>query len=133
MIETEPGMVSDTGRVVIIVDAEAGNKGLSDFNGPVFVHTGLITDSSEYPNEWRYVKFKWGSMEERAGAIEIGKNKWAYTIPDIRSFFGVSKDEKILKLAFLFRERNCIDTFCSVLWNVDKSDLSIDIAGRQML
>src|SRR5688572_9832097 len=89
LIETDPLVVADTGAVTITVDAETGNKGLLDFEGPVFIHMGLITDSSEYPNEWRFVKFKWGSMEQEARATELGGNKWTYTIPGIRSFFGV--------------------------------------------
>lgn len=128
LVETSPAKISDTSQFTITCDATKGNKGLLDFNGPVFVHVGLITDSSIHANEWRYVKFKWGSAEDAALATKAGKNKWSYSIPNIRKFFGVSDAEKVLKFAVLFREGNCIDTFCKVLRNEDKSDITIPVS-----
>ncbi len=128
LIETTPGTLTDTSSVTILCNASEGNQGLLDFTGPVYVHMGLITDSSLHSNEWRYVKFQWGSTEDSALATPAGKNKWSYTIPNIRKFFGVDKTEKIIKLGLLFREGNCIDTFCKVLRNADKTDMFIPIS-----
>jgi hypothetical protein len=130
IIETSPASLSDTSEVEITCNANQGNKGLLDFPGDVFVHVGLITDSSEHPRDWRYVKFKWGSTEPLAKAALAGKNRWSYKIPNIREYFGVNKNEKVFKLAILFREGNCIDTFCKVLRNADKSDIMIDLAQK---
>ena len=127
LIKVSPEHFSDTSTITITGNAASGNKGLLGFKGPVFVHVGLITDSSVNPNQWRYVKFKWGSTEEAARAIPAGDNRWNYTIPNIREFFGVKQNEKIERLAILFREGNCVDTFCRVLRNLDKSDLFIPI------
>jgi hypothetical protein len=131
LIKTTPELISDTSQFTITCDANKGNKGLLNFSGPVYIHLGLITDSSIHPNEWRYVKFKWGSTEDSALATPAGKNKWTYTIPNIRKFFGVSKAEKVMRLAVLFREGNCIDTNCRVLRNEDKSDLQIPLSEDQ--
>jgi len=128
LIKLSPDEISDTSQFTITCDAGRGNKGLLDFTGPVFVHVGLVTDSSIHPNEWRYVKFKWGSTEDSALATPAGRNKWSYNIPNIRKFFRVSEAEKIIKFAVLFREGNCIDTFCRVLRNEDKSDMNIPIS-----
>lgn len=127
LVKTDPGHLTDTSTVTITCNAERGNKGLLNFNDPVFVHIGLITDSSMHPTEWRYVKFKWGSTDQAALAKKEGKNSWSYTIPNIRKFFGAHENEKLLQLAILFREGNCIDTFCKVLRNEDKSDILIPI------
>jgi hypothetical protein len=101
------------------------------FTGPVYVHLGLITDSSGFPNDWRYVKFKWGSVEKAAEATRQGKNRWSYKIENMRNFFGVADNEKILNLVILFRSGNCIDTFCKVLRNSDKSDISVAVNQKQ--
>ena len=130
LIEADVDTVTDTSTFTITCNAEKGNKGLKDFEGPVYVHLGLITDSSIHVNEWRYVKYTWGSTQSEAVAKPAGKNKWSYQIPNIRKFFAVKENEKLLKLAVLFREGNCIDTFCRVLRNEDKSDLHIDISSH---
>ena len=108
LVRTNPEQFSDTSTITITCNAEKGNKGLLEFTDPVYVHLGLITDSSLHPTEWRYVKFKWGSTEEAALARKEGKNSWSYTIPNIRKFFAVKENENILQVAILFRQGNCI-------------------------
>lgn len=130
IVETRPKVITDISDVTITCNASTGNKGLLNFSGPVYVHLGLITDSSIHPNDWRYVKFKWGSTEKSAIANLEDKNKWSYKIPNIRRFFNVSQNEKILELVILFREGNCIDTLCKVLRNADKTDIHIPISPR---
>jgi hypothetical protein len=130
VIETNPSIITDTGTITITGNAAAGNKGLMNVTEPVYVHLGLITDSSLSDRHWRYIKFKWGSTEPEAMATNSGKNTWSYTIPNIRTFFGVKKSEKIFSLAVLFRSGNCIDTNCIVLRNPDKTDIFIPV-GRE--
>jgi hypothetical protein len=130
LVKTAPEIITDTSTVTITADASQGNKGLLGYKGPVYVHIGLITDSSISPTVWRYLKFKWGSTEEAALASPAGNNKWTYKIPNIRNFFAVPENERIQKLCILFREGNCIDTFCKVLRNADESDIFIPIAGK---
>jgi hypothetical protein len=130
LIKTNPETISETSEITITCNATKGNKGLLDYTGPVYVHVGLITDSSINPTFWRYVKFKWGSTEEAALAKPAGKNSWSYSIPNIRKFFEVNENEKIVKLAVLFRAGNCIDTFCRVLRNTDKSDFFIPVLPK---
>ncbi len=127
LVRTDPEILTDSGKITLTFDANSGNRGLMDFSGPVYVHLGLITDSSKYPNEWRYVRFKWGSVEKAALATPSGKNRWTYTIPNMRSFFGVAENEKIFQMGLLLREGNCIDTFCRVLRNADKTDIYIPV------
>jgi hypothetical protein len=132
LIQTTPGLISDTSDVTITCNGASGNKGLLDVKEPVYVHVGLITDSSVNPNHWRYVKFIWGLTQDSALAKPVGTNSWSYTIPHIRKFFGVPDSEKIESLAILFRTGNCIDTNCHVLRNVDGSNIYIPLnAGKQ--
>jgi hypothetical protein len=127
LIQTAPELFTDSSEVTITCNGASGNKGLLDIDEPVYVHVGLITDSSNSPTDWRYVKFKWGSTEEAALAKLTGNNSWSYTIPNIRKFFGVPEKEKILSLAILFRSGNCIDINCHVLRNEDNSDILIPV------
>lgn len=124
-----PKVLTDTSDVTITCDATSGNRGLLNYKGDVYVHIGLITDKSNN-KEWRYVKFKWGSREINAKATPIGKNKWSYTIPAIRSFFDVEADEKIISIAILFRSGACIDVNCKVLRNLDSSNMYIPITDK---
>lgn len=128
VVKTAPEQFFETDTVTITANAKGGNKGLAGFSGPVYVHLGVITDSSVSPTDWRYVKFRWGSADELAKATVVGQDKWTYTIPGVRKFFGVDHNEKILKLAVLFRSGNCIDTFCRVLREKDRSDILIPIS-----
>jgi hypothetical protein len=131
LIRTSPEQFSDTSTITITCNAEKGNKGLLGFTDPVYVHVGLITDSSLHPTDWRYVKFKWGSTEKAALTRKGGKNTWSYTIPNIRKFFAVTETENILQVAILFRQGNCIDTACKVLRNEDRSDILIPVSAKQ--
>jgi hypothetical protein len=127
VIKTNPEIVTDTSDVVITCNANAGNKGLQNYTGLVYIHLGLITDRSAHPKDWRHVKFKWGSTEHAARATPVGENSWSYRIPNIRKFFEVDPEENISKLVVLFREGNCVDTLCKVLRNADESDVVIPI------
>lgn len=128
LVATNPEIITDTGNVTITCNANQGNKGLLGYSGPVYVHLGLITDSSTQPNDWRYVKYNWGSTEAAALATPIDDNKWSYKIPGIRKYFGVNDNERILELTVLFRSGDCIDTLCKVLRNADKTDLHIPLS-----
>jgi hypothetical protein len=127
LVRTNPAHFSDTSSITITCDATRGNKGLLGFRGDVYVHLGLITDSSVHPNQWRYVKFNWGSVQPEALATYEGNDRWSYKVPSIRKFFGIKEGEKLLQVAVLFRSGNCLDTFCKVLRNKDRSDMKIPV------
>lgn len=130
LLDWTPKEVVDTGDVEITCDATQGNRGLLDFNGDVYVHLGLITNKSKDKDDWRFVKFKWGSKEPGALATPAGKNKWSYSIKNIRQFFGVGKDEQIRKISILFREGGCIDVYCNVLRNIDASNMYVPVVDQ---
>jgi hypothetical protein len=130
LVKWSPETLADSSDVEITCDASEGNKGLMDFPGQVFVHVGLITSKSQNKDDWRFVKFKWGSRESMAKAIPAGKNKWKFSIKNIRQYFGVGKDERIFNLAILFREGGCFDIYCKTLRNSDGSNIYIPISDQ---
>ena len=125
-----PEFPKDNDNVTITVDATKGNQGLLSFAGNVYVHVGVITNLSTGPSNWRYSKFTWGSTEAAALAASAGTNKWAYTINNIRTFFGVPAGETILRIAILFRAGNCTD--CPAQRNADLSDMYVPVYDNNL-
>jgi hypothetical protein len=132
-VQWRPAKVLATGDVELTGNSNAGNKGLAEFSGDVYIHLGLITSKSISPDDWRYVLFTWGSREEKARATPVGKNKWKYSIPHIREFFRVPADEKIINIALLFRSGTCVDTDCRVLRNEDGSNMIIPVEDKTII
>ena len=87
--------------ITIVYDATQGNGALIGVS-QVYVHTGVITDKSPEPNWWLYVKTDWGENTPETQMTPLGNDRWQIRF-HIRSYYGVPEDEKILKLAFVFR------------------------------
>ena len=99
---------------------------LLNYRGDVFVHIGVVTDLSGSATGWLYPKFTWGSSVAAAKMHPAGENRWSFSIHNIRRYFEVPDDEKIMKIAVLFRSGNCRDS-CYALRNEDGSDLFIPV------
>ncbi len=90
--------------VIILFNAAAGNQGLMGYAGTdVYAHTGVITDQSTSPGDWKYVVAGWSENLAKAKLTEIATDLWQLTIGDIYAYYGVPENEKILQLAFVFR------------------------------
>jgi len=111
----------------ITVDATKGNLGLFNFTpaSDVYVHTGVITNLSTAPNDWKYVKFNQAFNQPNAAlqATSLGNNQWRFDITNIRQYYGVPANETILRIAILFRSGNG----SAVQRNTDGSDMYIPI------
>ncbi|NMD15301.1 MAG: hypothetical protein GYA75_00700, partial [Bacteroidales bacterium] len=60
IIHTEPVFPLVNQSVIIYYDAAEGNQGLMGYTGDVYAHTGVITNLSTSPSDWKYVKTNWG-------------------------------------------------------------------------
>lgn len=119
--------------ITIILDASKGNRGLNNYANTtdVYVHTGVITNSSTNNSDWRYVKFNqnFTATNPSLNATYIGGNRWQFTINGgIRSYYGVPAGETILKIAILFRSGNG----SLVQRNLDGSDMYIPVYGTSL-
>ncbi len=105
IITTNPAFPADNQTVEVIFNAQEGNKGLLGYNGDVYAHTGVITDKSTAPSDWKYVKTNWGQNTPETKLERIGNNLYKFTtgIQTIREYYQVPAPEQILKLAFVFR------------------------------
>jgi hypothetical protein len=107
--------------ITIIYDATQGNGALQGIS-PVYAHTGVITEFSQAPSDWKYVKTNWGQNTPETMLQPLGNNKWKIKF-HIRSYYGVPETERILKLAFVFRN----STGSIVGRNADGSDIFLPI------
>lgn len=106
IVWTEPAFPRPDQPVTLYFDARQGTAGLKDCNCTVYLHTGLITDQSTQPSDWKNVVTTWGvanpawAMTLTAGSSNIYKFEFK---PSIRAFYGVSASVNIQKLALVFR------------------------------
>lgn len=105
VITCNPPFPTRSNSVVITFNADQGNQGLKDYAGTdVYAHTGVITDKSTSASEWKYVVAAWGTFPTKTKLSKVSANVYTLTIPiSIQAYYGVPEDEKILKMAFVFR------------------------------
>ncbi len=101
ILEWSPYFVTRNDIITIDYDVTQGNGALVGVF-PIYVHTGVITNLSTNPNDWKYVKTTWGQPTNQPSISYIGNNKWRIVI-NIPTYYGVPSSETILKLAFVFR------------------------------
>lgn len=106
-VTTEPLFPAENESVEILFDATQGNAGLANYTGDVYAHTGVLTNISTGPGNWRYVKTNWGQNTPATKLERLGPNLYKLLIsPEVRSYYGVPEGEQILKMAFVFRSEN---------------------------
>ncbi len=104
LITVTPALPTDLNGVEVVFDATQGSGGLAGYSGDVYAHTGVITNQSTSPSDWKYVKAGWSENIPACKLTPLGNNKWKLVIgPSIRSFYNVPAAEIIQKLAFVFR------------------------------
>ncbi len=105
VIVTDPVFPVSSGPVVITFNADKGDMGLKDYAGDdVYAHTGVITNLSTGPSDWKYVIAAWGTFLPKAKLTRVSANVYTLSItPSIREFYGVPAGEQILRMSFVFR------------------------------
>ncbi len=107
VIVTNPIFPKQDEPLTIVFNAAEGNGGLAGFSGDIWAHTGVITNYSTSPADWKYVIAGWSENTDRAKLKSLGNDLWELEIgPDIKQFYGVPQNEKVESLAFVFRNTN---------------------------
>lgn len=122
VVTLNPSFPTQTDNVTVTFDASKGNAALAGQTA-VYAHTGVITSLSTSPSDWKHVQGNWGTDDAKVKMTSIGNNKFQLTY-NIASFYGVSAPEKILKLAFVFRNQDG----SKVGRNADGSDIFAEIS-----
>ena len=124
VIITSPSFPTENDSCTIIYDAALGNAELKDVPPPIYAHTGVITNLSTSPTDWKYVVANWGQNLPKAMMTPLGNNKYQLKIkPTVREYYAVPGTEQIEKMAFVFRNTDGT----KVGRNVDGSDIFVDI------
>lgn len=103
LINLTPGFPSETDNITITFDASKGNGGLKNYGSDVYLHTGVITDKSTGPADWKYVKHPWATVFSDIKMTSKGNNLFEINIGNPRTYYAVPAGEKILKVAMVFR------------------------------
>lgn len=104
VVTTDPYIPAADQYVTIIFDATQGSGGLQGFEGDVYAHTGVLTENSTAPNDWKYVQAGWGVNIPKCKMTWIDDDLYELQIgPNIRDYYGVPDGEEILQMAFVFR------------------------------
>lgn len=104
LITVTPPFPSENDQVEIIFNAALGNGGLAGYGGDVYAHTGVLTNLSTGPANWRHVKTNWGQNTPETKLDRIGTDLYKLVIsPSIREYYNVPMSETIQSLAFVFR------------------------------
>ncbi|MDF1696435.1 MAG: alpha-amylase family glycosyl hydrolase [Saprospiraceae bacterium] len=104
IVSIDPVFPKRTETVTITYDATQGNGGLAGEN-QVYMHTGLITNTSNSGSDWKFVVGNWGTDDPRVKMTNIGNDKHTLSFV-IDEFYNVPNDVEIEKLAFVFRNVN---------------------------
>lgn len=100
---SDPAMPHDNEAVTIFFDATKGNAALKDFTHDVYAHTAVLTNLSNGPGDWKYIKTNWGVNTADTKLTRISQNLYSLTINTPRSYYNVPLGETIQKMVFVFR------------------------------
>lgn len=104
VVTFEPSFATQNDTLTLTFDATQGNGELVGFSGDVYLHTGLITDKSSSPSDWKYVQSGWESYPAKLKATPLGNDKWEFKYPSsVREFYNVSAADKAEEITLLFR------------------------------
>jgi 1,4-alpha-glucan branching enzyme len=102
-------------------DATQGNGNLNGLS-PVYMHTGVISPSSDHEGHWQKQVSLWGEAEPTVQMTGIGGNQHTMAM-NLSSFYGVSTGNKVRALAMVFRNADG----SVVGQNADGSDIMIPV------
>lgn len=93
--------IDDT--LTITFNAALGGKGLMNYAGAIYVHSGLITATSASPTDWKYQVGNWGTDDQPALMQKVGENLYSKKIV-IKDYFNLPASEEVKLMAFVFRD-----------------------------
>lgn len=105
VIQSSPLFPNDTDTITILYNAAAGNAALAGVTPPIYAHTGVLTNQSTGPTDWRHVQGTWGQASPNTLMTPLGNDRFSISFVP-RTFYNVPAANTILSLAFVFRNTN---------------------------
>lgn len=101
-VSIQPAGAGMNDTVTIVYNAALGNAALLNFQGAVYMHTGLITPQSTGPNDWKNVVGNWGQADTQVLMVHQANNIYTKRV-HLASFYGVNPADPVNFMAFVFR------------------------------
>jgi hypothetical protein len=99
-ITTLPELPVASQKVTITFDSSKESR-LGSFTGDLYAHAGVIIEGN---NSWQHVIGNWANNETQPKLTNKGNGIYELTIvPNINTFYSVPGNEKVVKMAFVFR------------------------------
>lgn len=105
VVQLVPSQVGLNDSVTILYNASLGNAALANFQGDVYLHTGLILPQSNGPNDWYFIVGRWGQVDSQVLMTRIAPNLYSKRI-HLASFYNCPLNTQVNYLAFVFRNAN---------------------------
>jgi len=106
VVYSDPNYATERDSITVYFNAAEGDQGLMDYSGNIWAHTGVITTNSSGSSDWKYVKTNWGQNTTDTQLMPLGNNLWKLAVGFPHNYYGVSNNEQILQLAFVFRNND---------------------------
>lgn len=101
VVSVTPVFPTANDTVTIVFNAQAGNGELAGVT-PIYAHTGVITNNSTTPSDWKYVQGNWGTADANVLMTDLGNDMHQIRY-HIASYYGVPATDTVKQLAFVFR------------------------------
>ena len=104
-VYTNPVLPTLNDTITIFFQADLGSGGLENYDGDIYVHTGLITSESQSSSDWKYVVADWDENIERLKMQRSSDNPNLYSLKIglISEFYNIDNTSNVIKLAMVFR------------------------------
>ncbi len=122
VVQIIPSNATTDSDITLIFDATQGNGELSNYQGDVYLYTGVITSESSNGHDWKHVQADWFEVNPELLMTAVGDNKYSISF-NIRALYGISESEEVLQLAMLFVNED----YSLIGRNADLSDIFVDI------
>jgi 1,4-alpha-glucan branching enzyme len=130
LITWQPYFVKDSDSIDVYFDATQGNKGLLNYTGDVYAHTGVLTNLSATTDSWRYVLTNWGVNTPATKLDRLGPNYYHFKIsPSIKTFYGVPSAEQITNVCFVFRSADAAHQTSNIFLPLFGSGLNVALVS----
>ena len=105
-VELIPANPSLDDSVKVILYADRGNKALQDFDGEVYMFSGVLTAGSKDSGDWKHPIGKKDAPDEKLQMKALAKDIYAFQMRNIRDFYHIPGGEKVQQLVFAFHNRD---------------------------
>lgn len=111
--------------ITLFFDVNMGNRAFVSTDESLFLHIGLITDTSKDENDWKEVATDWSKNDEAFKLSRLADGRYSITLKPSGVFKGIDGSQ-VNKIALVLRN----DSGTKIQRNKDGSDIYVDIATK---